>query len=139
MAGSAGDYVEAHALDLIFGATAFPTITTHYIALYTTVPTDVNASGVEVTGGSYARVAVTNNATTWPNSTGTNPATKSNGIVITFPTPTANWGTVLAFAVYDAATVGNELVWATLTVNRTINNGDTAPFFPIGTLIITLD
>ena len=60
MAGSFGDYAEAAVLNTVFGATAFPTIATHYVALYTVIPTDVNAGGTEVTGGSYARVAVTN-------------------------------------------------------------------------------
>jgi hypothetical protein len=139
MAGSFGDYFEVHVLDTAFGASAFPTITTHYIALYTVIPTDASASGTEVTGGSYARVAVTNNSTTWPAATGTNPSTKSNGIAVTFPSPSANWGTVVGFAIYDAATVGNELAWGSLTTSKTISNGDPAPSFSIGALVITLD
>jgi hypothetical protein len=141
---SLSDYTEAHVLDTVFSAAAWPTIATHYIALYTVLPTDVNASGTEVSGGSYARCAVTNNATTWPAATGSNPTSKSNGIAFTFAAPTANWGTVVGFAVYDALTVGNELCWAPLTVGgvvttKVINNGDSAPSFAIGTMTITLD
>ena len=137
--GTLGDYLEAKLLDAVFGQTALPSIGTVYVALYTVIPTDVNASGTEVTGGSYARVAVTNNTTNWPNATGTNPASKSNGTAITFPAPTANWGVVVGFAIYDAASTGNELCWSALTVNKTINNGDAAPSFGIGALVITLD
>lgn len=139
MAGSAGDYLEKKLLDAIFGQTALPAIPTVWIALYTVIPTDANASGTEVTGGSYARVAVTNNATNWPAASGTNPATKANGTAITFPAPTANWGTVVAFAIYDAVTAGNELAWAPLATNKVINNGDAASSFAIGALVLTLD
>lgn len=139
MAGSFGDYLEAKVLDAVFGQTSLPAIGTTYIALYTVIPTDVSASGTEVTGGSYARVAFTNNTTNWPNATGTNPATKANGTAVTFPAPTGNWGTVVGFAVYDAANVGNELAWAPLTTNKTINNLDPAASFAIGALTITLD
>lgn len=137
--GTFGDYAENAVLNTVFGATAFPTIATHYIALYTTIPTDANASGVEVTGGSYARVAVTNNATTWPAASGTSPTTKANGIAFTFPAPIANWGVVVGFAIYDAAAAGNELGWSALTTNKTINSGDAAPSFGIGACVVTLD
>jgi hypothetical protein len=137
--GSFGDYLEAEVLDAVFGQTTLPSIPTTYIALYTAIPGDANASGTEVTGGSYARVAVTNNTTNWPAASGTSPTTKSNGVAFTFPAPTANWGTVVAMAVYDAASGGNELAWSALAVNKTINNGDAAPSFAIGALALTLD
>ena len=53
------------------------------------------------------------------------------------PAPSANWGTVVAFGIHDAATTGNLLVWGPLTVNKTINNGDPAPKFTAGSLSIT--
>lgn len=137
--GSFGDFLEAELLDHVFGAAAYSAPATLYVALYTATPGDANASGTEVTGGSYARVAVTNNATNWPAASGTSPSTKQNGTAITFPAPTANWGVVVAFAIYDAATVGNELAWGALSVNKTINNGDAAPSFAAGALTITLD
>ena len=134
--GSFGDFLELELLDHVFGNAAYSAPATVYVALYTVTPTDANASGTEVTGGSYARVAVTNNATNWPAASA---GAKANGTAITFPAPTANWGTVVAFAIYDAATVGNELAWGALTVNKTINNGDAAPSFAVGDLDITLD
>jgi len=39
------------------------------------------------------------------------PATVTNGGVITFPAATANWGTVVAYGVYDALTGGNLINW----------------------------
>lgn len=136
---SFSDYLEAKVLDAVFGQTALPAIGTTYVALYTANPGDASASGTEVSGGSYARVAVTNNTTNWPAASGTSPTAKSNGVAITFAAPTANWGVVTGFAIYDALTTGNELAWGTLSVSKTINNGDAAPSFAIGALVINLD
>ena len=91
---------------------------TAYIALFTTAPTDdTGTSAVEVSGGSYARVATTQGTSgTWgAASTSTDPTTISNSgttnAAINFPTATANWGTVVAFGIYDAASAGNLLAW----------------------------
>src|SRR5574343_658190 len=136
--GSFGDYLEPTALDHVFSATTYTAPATVYVAPYTATPGDANASGTEVTGGPHPRVAVTNNATNWPAASGTSPTSKSNGTTITFPAPTANWGVVVAFAIYDASTAGNELCWSALTTNKTINNGDAAPSFAASALTITL-
>lgn len=42
---------------------------------------------------------------------GTAPATTTNGAIITYPTSTLSWGTVIAVGFYDALTVGNLLTW----------------------------
>lgn len=136
--GSFSDYTEAALLDEVFGATDYTPPATVYAALYTVTPGDASASGTEVTGGSYARVAITNNTTNFPNASGTAPTTKRNGTAITFPTATADWGTVVAMAFYDAATTGNEIAWGALTQNKTISNGDSASF-AANAVTITLD
>lgn len=91
---------------------------TAYVALFTTAPTDDTGTGaVEVSGGAYARVATTQGTSgTWgAASTTTDPTTLSNNgttnAAITFPTATGNWGTVVAFGLYDAASGGNLLLW----------------------------
>ncbi len=114
---------------------AFTAPATH-VALFTVAPSDTGG-GTEVTGGAYARVTVTNNATNWPAATGAT-AAKSNGTVITFPTATAAWGTVVAFGIFDAATVGNLLWWGDLTTVKAVASGDTASF-AIGSLSTSLD
>jgi len=98
MAGSKSDFLELKLLDHVLGNTAYTAPTIVYVALYTVAPTDAGG-GTEVTGGAYARVAVTNNITNWPAAAG---GLKSNGTEIVFPTATASWGTVVAFAVLDA-------------------------------------
>lgn len=133
------NYGETKVLDHLFGATTYTAPATWYIALYTTAPNqETGASGVEVTGGSYARAAVTNNTTNFPNATAGDPSTKSNGTAITFATPSASWGTVVAYALCDASTAGNIVATNNLTTSKTINSGDSVSF-PIGQLVFTLD
>jgi hypothetical protein len=136
MAGKS-NYLEGRVLDHLYGAVASTAPATIYVGLFTAAPTDAGG-GTEVTGGSYARAAVTNNATNWPAASGT-PRMKSNGTVIAFAAPTAAWGTVTHFATFDAATAGNMFHWAALTTPRTIASGDGAPNFAAGALDITED
>lgn len=105
-------------LQHITGYSAIFTAPTAYAALFTTAPTDDTGAGaIEVSGGAYARVATTaGTAGTWgAASTTTDPTTISNNgtgtPAIIFPTAAANWGTVVAFGLYDAATAGNLLAW----------------------------
>lgn len=134
MAGSKSNFLELELLDHVLGNAAYTAPGTVYVALYTAAPSDAGG-GTEVSGTSYARVAVTNNATNWPAASG---GAKANGTEITFPEAGGDWGTVVAFAILDAATVGNFLYWADLTASKTINSGDTAKF-AVGDLDVTED
>lgn len=116
--------------------TGTPTKPTNlYIGLHTSTCTSVT----EVSGGSYARVAVSAADASWaaPSTAGGGRQT-SNVSTITYPSPTANWGTVQSYGVYDASTAGNMLICDLLTTNRTINNGDGAPSFAAGALTVTI-
>ena len=119
---------------------------TLYVGLFTANPTDT-AGGTEVTGGSYARVSVTSSLANWAGtqsagsttaSSGTG-GTTSNNNAITFPAPTANWGVVTGYAIFDASTGGNMLIYSALTTNKTVNNGDAAPSFAAGSLTFQID
>ena len=134
MAGKS-DYLELKILDGVLGGPDFVRPATAYVALYTVAPSDAGG-GTEVTGGSYARVAVTNNATNWPAASA---GAKANGTPITFPAPTANWGVIVAFAILDAAAAGDVLYWGLISPNKTVNNGDPAPSFAIGDLDVSED
>ena len=142
---SATNYLENKIVDWLFRGQAFAPPATLYVALFTAAPSDAGG-GTEVTGGAYARVAVASSLADWAGtqsagsvvaSTGTGGQT-SNNAPITFPAPTANWGSVTHFAIFDAASGGNMLFWAPLTAAKTINNGDAAPAFPAGTLLATV-
>ena len=140
------DFAENKVLDATLRAQAIGTPVTWYVALYTACPTDSTA-GTEVTGGSYARVAVTAGLTQWAGSqaaastiasSGTG-GTSSNNATITFPAPTANWGVVTCWAITDASTAGNSWIYSALTVSKTINNGDAAPSFAISAATFQID
>lgn len=132
MAGSFSDYYEAKVLDHMFRAAAFTPPSTVYAALYTAAPTDAGG-GTEVSGGGYARTAVTFGA-----ASGTAPTQISNSANVDFPQATANWGTVVAVGIFDASTAGNLLAWGDLTTSKAINSGDIARF-STGSLVIQLD
>ena len=120
--------------------------TTLYVALFTATPSDTGG-GTEVSGGSYARVAVTSALTAWAGtqaaastvaSSGTS-GTTSNNAAITFPAPTANWGSITSIGIFDATSGGNLLIWGALTTGKTVNNGDAAPSFAISALTFQID
>lgn len=102
--------------------------TAWYVGLFTTDPTDAD-TGTEVSGGSYARTAVTFSVTD-------NAATNTAGVE--FPAATASWGTVSHIAVYDASTGGNMIFHSALTTAKTITDGDVFRI-PTGDLDFTLD
>ena len=134
-------YLEDQLLNWIKGTTFVAAPVTLYAALYTANPTDAQASGTEVSGNGYARQPITS-STGWSSIVGAGAGTGdsiTNSGVITFATPTgAGWGTVTGFALYDALTVGNEVVWAALTASKVINAGDVVTF-GIGAISIAFD
>lgn len=131
------NYLENKLIDHIFQNTAFTGPTTLYIALFTAVTDGEAGTVTEVSGGSYARVGVTASLSNWADATGNN-GTTSNVNVITFPTASADWGTVTNFGIYDSPTAGNLLIYAALTTSRSITNGSTASF-AANSLTVQLD
>lgn len=140
------DFAENKVIDAILRAQALGAPVTFYVALFTVNPTDSTA-GTEVTGGSYARVAVTSGLAAWSGtqatgstiaSSGTD-GTVENNATITFPAPTANWGVITGFALMDAATAGNAWIWAALGTSKTVNSGDAAPSFAANALTVQID
>lgn len=134
MAGSFSNFLELKLLDHVFGNAAYTAPATLYVALFTATPSDTGG-GTEVSGGSYARKDVTNNATNFPAAAA---GAKSNGTAITFVTATASWGVVTQFGIFDASTAGNLLAWGDLTASKTVDSGDTVSF-AVGDLDILLD
>lgn len=138
------DYAENAIIDHIFRGITFTAPTELHFALYTGAPSD-SGGGTEVSGGSYARAQLDPSASNYRNtqnsgtgaSSGTSGQT-ANAAAITFPTPSGNWGTATHVGVFDAASGGNLIAQGALAAPKTINNGDPAPTFPIGTLTFTL-
>lgn len=141
---NATDYLENKVIDHLFRTASFTKPSGLYVALFTAAPSDAGG-GTEVSGGSYARVNLAPADANWKAtqggtsgaSSGTGGVT-SNAAVITFPNPTANWGTVTHIGIFDAASGGNLLIWGALFASRVVNNGDPGPAFAIDALTITL-
>jgi hypothetical protein len=122
------NFLENALINATLRNTTYTSVATVYVSLWTSDPTDAG-SGTEVSGGSYARTAVTF-------------AAPSNGVTtnsadVTFPTATASWGTVGWIGINDAATSGNLLYHSPLDTAKTIDSGD---IFKIstGNLSVTL-
>lgn len=119
------NYLEQAILDHVFGRDTFSAPATVYVALFTTATQD-NGAGTEVSGGSYARQAVTNDDDYWNRTDNV----VSNDSQIAFPQASANWGTVTHFALFDAVTSGNMLYHAALTSPETVNINGQVVFEP---------
>ena len=128
MASNIGNSLVQSLLNAAFGNVTYTPPANIFVALFTAAPTSFTAGtgGTEVTGGSYARLSVTNNTTNFPSISGTT-RVKTTGANFTFVTPTATWGTVVAFGFYDAI-AGNWMGGGDLTTNKVINSGDTVTF-----------
>jgi len=119
---------ETHALQYLLTTDSLTRPTAWYVGLFTSDPTDTGAAGTEVTGFDYARTAVTFTVTG---------DTASNSAAVEFPAANGgNWGTVSHIGIMDAASGGNMIVHASLTVAKAINDGDVFRI-PTGDLDIT--
>lgn len=118
MSGAKSGYLKAAVLNNVLRATNYSPPTTVYLSLWTASPGEAGSPNNEVTGGSYARVAVTFNA----------PASGvcTNSGAITFAAATADWGDVSHFGLHDALSGGNLLYHAAWDATKAVNNGDTA-------------
>jgi hypothetical protein len=122
------NYLENALINATLRNTSYTSPTTVYVGLYTSDPTDAN-TGTEVSGGSYARVAVTFGA---PSN-----GVSTNSAAVEFAAATGSWGTVGWIGLLDAATSGNLLYHTALDVSKSISSGD---IFKInsGNLSVTL-
>ncbi len=109
------NYLENALINAVLRNTSYTSPTTTYLALYTSDPTDAD-TGTEISGGSYARQAITFGA---PSN-----GTSTNSAAVEFPQATADWGIISHVAIRDAVTSGNLLFHTALDASQTINNGD---------------
>lgn len=129
-------YFEDQVLGKLFGNQTLTVPGTYYIGLWTSplTNTSTGSSAGEASGGSYARVAVTNNGSNWDAVSG---GATSNTNLIAFPMATSSWGTVTYVGICDASTAGNLIAYAQLSSSASVSAYDTVLFQP-GTLDITL-
>lgn len=123
------NFLETQLLNHVLRATPYSAPATIYVALFTAAPGEAGG-GTEVTGGSYARQAVTFTAPA--------PDSVANVADVNFAIATADWGTLVAFVLMDAASGGNMLYYANLTAARLVLTNDQFRF-PAGQLSVSED
>lgn len=89
--------------------------TSYDVALYTVEPNDEGVGGTEVTGGGYSRVA----HASWNAAAS---GIKTNNGVIDFGDPTADWGTIVAIAIWDGATFKGVTTEFSTVVGSSVTN-----------------
>jgi len=124
---SKSNYLETQVLNHVLRNTAYSAPATVYMAVYTVAPTETGG-GTEVSGNGYVRQPVTFTAPA--------PDSCSNDADVTFPVATGDWGIIVAFGIFDAASAGNLLYYANLTASRDILTSDQFRV-PSGQLIVT--
>lgn len=135
MVGSASLYAENKCLEHLVGKNSFTMPATPFLALFIVAPDDEDGTGgTEASAGNYARKTCP--GTNWG-------AAAAGAIANTSAVEFAecsgtNWGTINGFALFDAETDGNMIIWGEITTPKAINIGDTAKF-AIGELDVTLD
>jgi hypothetical protein len=121
-------YLENALINATLRNTSYTSPSVVYLGLYTSDPTDAD-TGTEVTGGSYARQAITFGAPS--------DGVSTNTAAIEFPQATGTWGTVGWIGIEDASTGGNLLYHTALDASKTIATGDIFKI-AIGSLSVTL-
>jgi len=130
----ASNYLENALVDHITGKTAY-TQPTAYVALCTAAPNDAS-TGATITEADYTGYARESTAgSDWNAASG---GTADNANAITFGACTAGSNTITHFAILDAASNGNVLVYGTLDPSLAVSAGIT-PSFAAGALSITCD
>jgi hypothetical protein len=107
---------------------------TYFWAAFTADPGPTGSLAAEVVGGNYARVAYTASLANFsaPGASGTlNGRTTENSNLVSFPTASADWGSITHLALCSASTAGTIWVVFELAPARTVLASDTLTV-PVG-------
>jgi hypothetical protein len=130
--GAMSTWLADAVLNWLLRGVAFPALAAdNHTSLHTGAPGLTGAN--ETTGGSYARVVITRNTGTFtvPGA----PGSISNVNQLTFPAPSADWGIQTAAGTWNGS---NFLMNHTMS-QRTVNNGNPAPYIAVGALTVAID
>jgi len=118
---------ETNVLKWTFSADSVTRPTAWYLGLFTSNPGETG--GTEISGGAYARKAVTFTVSG---------DTATNSGAVDFAAATGSWGTISHVAIFDAVSGGSQIAYAALTTSKVIDTGDILRF-PAGDVDVTLD
>lgn len=137
MAGSKGNYLEDMVLNTLFRGGNFTKPATVYVGLHSADPTDAG-TGTELSGGGYARAAVTNVAGSFTapvNASGSQQV--KNAAEIAFPESSGAQGNATHFAIWTASTGGSLLYHGDLNVARNVDAAGITIKIPASQLTIS--
>ena len=108
------NYLKTKIIDCTLRGIAYTPPTTHYLALYTTDPTDtdIGTEVVGVTGAPYVRQPITFDADAL--------GFTQNSSDIIFGVTGSTWGNITHIGIRDALTGGNLLYHSELTIPRNV-------------------
>jgi len=129
----ASNYVKSGIIDFWLRNQLVSQPTLCYVALYATAPTGSD-TGIEISGGGYARQPVTFSSTVIDGNYGVT----QNTNIINFPQLTANVGTATYIALRDAETGGNLIAYAQLPASLQLNAGY-QPYISVGDLRVQVN
>ena len=130
------DFLENELLDHILRNETWTPPTSVWIALFTADNgLETNVQTGEVSGGSYARLEV--GGSSGRSFTVAATGSTDNTEDWTFPTSSADWGTITHAAIMTTSSAGQVLIHGSLTAQKTVNNGDTFKF-SLGDFVITM-
>lgn len=105
------DFAENAIANSVYRGVAFPSLPTHYWALFTTLPGEDGTGGVEPTAATYARVAVTADTTNYKNPASATQGQIQNLTKIVWPVFNIVSASIVGFGWFDAITSGNCWMW----------------------------
>jgi hypothetical protein len=134
---AASNYTETNIVNALLRGTTFPVPTKQYISLHTSNPGESGGNEVSTTvWPAYTRQDAAMGGEVEEGWTEPDDGASTNAKQILYPSNNgAGPVTVTHWALYDAATGGNLLVYAPLTTTRTLEVGDVF-VFDVGSLTI---
>jgi len=131
------NYAEKKVNDLLHGASSLVPPSIYYVGLLKSAPSEAGVVS-EADYGSYARVAINNNKTTFDTAADDGSATIKNKIEVRFPTNTSGSNTVTHLGFFDAASGGNLWFYGALTESKTYGVAD-RPVIEVNGFVATVD
>jgi hypothetical protein len=133
---NASDYLEVSIGNHLLRSSTFAKPAGVWLALFTAAPEDAGGgTEVNASGTGYGRVQAGPDDADWSAPTTSGEFVSLSDFV--FGEPTADWGEITHWALFDAETGGNLLLHAPLIVPQNVANGGLAPKFAAGDLHIT--
>ena len=131
------DHAENLLLNYLMTDTSVSRPSNHYLALFTSGPSD-SGGGTECSGNGYARQQAHFSTASGTGGTISNDGTSSaNGTAIAFTASGGSFGTITHIGIFDASSSGNLLWHGTISTQKTVADGDTLQFIA-GAVDLTL-